>query len=363
MKEYVEVTATAESGVRMCKECHQTKETQEFVSVHGNQICLMCADCRERRRARRIKRKLRDKAKIDAYNEMQPTQPTIMQPQQPMMMQHSQSMMMHPSQGMMMSPPQSMMINPSQSMMVQPQHMMMMPPAASGAYHDIMKHWNGPMNNPWSPEPTESIPEAQSSLEPVSDTLQLEHFFCPSCGLARSTRLNYDGICLYCLECEQKYCYFGKHEVDRNDFIDRRGDEQVRCNKCREGEEYEESEQESGSEDEPEIKSGSEDESDEESESKSEEKPDTGEEHSKEECVQDSCEIDGREQHRNFQPMEGFVEVKPSTISTDPSHMIDEVEVKQEPFNDTQIAGISQIEHLPAAVVDGRQVSGPFIID
>ncbi|KAJ5108452.1 hypothetical protein N7456_005127 [Penicillium angulare] len=400
MKEWVEVAATAGESARLCKDCHETKDIREFVSVNGNHLCLMCADCREIRRARRMKRTMRNKQKIEAYtamtNGVQSSQDTMAsQSTQGMMVnaslqgmmvnQSPQDMMVHPplrgmmvnqsTQGMIMNQFPGMMMHPSHNMMIQPhQPMMMMPPVTSGSYYDPMSYFNMSINTPWTPEPTESVIEAQSSpevasdilhLEPASDSsdrLKLQHFFCPSCGIARSNKLNYDGICIYCMEEEQKYCYFGNHEVDRGQFYTRRGEEQVRCNECRGGDDSEESESESGSEHESVKKLESEDESEKESESESESEEESESEDESDEsesdtgidekpekaCVQASGEVQRREQLEvnicESQPMQGVVEVKPSS-STNPNHEIDQVEFTQEPCNDT--TATTQIEHLP----------------
>lgn len=60
------------------------------------------------------------------------------------------------------------------------------------------------------------------------------YFICFHCSIARKTSLGYDGICLYCLEHEQKYCITGGHEADRCLFTDSEGNEQSSCRNCRE---------------------------------------------------------------------------------------------------------------------------------
>lgn len=59
--------------------------------------------------------------------------------------------------------------------------------------------------------------------------------FCLSCGIPRNSHLVYSGICVYCME-EKKYCIYGDHEEGRPDFVDKHGNEHVRCNHCRDDE-------------------------------------------------------------------------------------------------------------------------------
>ena len=91
-------------------------------------------------------------------------------------------------------------------------------------------------------EYTDAHGERQSSSQNLPGPSQpLSYFFCQACSIPRSTKLIYDGICVYCFDYQQKYCMFGDHEDERHRFLDRDGDEHVRCNKCRE---YKESDQE-----------------------------------------------------------------------------------------------------------------------
>ncbi|KAJ5992387.1 hypothetical protein N7451_008111 [Penicillium sp. IBT 35674x] len=72
------------------------------------------------------------------------------------------------------------------------------------------------------------IDSQESKLEPQIIPYQ----FCLSCGIPRNFNLVYSGICVYCMD-EKKYCIYGDHEEDRPDFVDKHGDEHVRCNNCR----------------------------------------------------------------------------------------------------------------------------------
>ncbi|KAJ5736000.1 uncharacterized protein N7483_001125 [Penicillium malachiteum] len=83
----------------------------------------------------------------------------------------------------------------------------------------------------------EGTPEYIGSPVSVPGSSLLSYYFCLHCGIPRSTKLIYEGICVYCLEYEQKYCIFGEHEENRRNFIDRHGVEKVRCNNCRDDDE------------------------------------------------------------------------------------------------------------------------------
>lgn len=60
-------------------------------------------------------------------------------------------------------------------------------------------------------------------------------FVCICCEVTRSANLDYDGTCVYCLECKQQYCMKGAHEADAIEFQHERGRRYLSCKECREG--------------------------------------------------------------------------------------------------------------------------------
>ena len=62
------------------------------------------------------------------------------------------------------------------------------------------------------------------------------YFKCIHCDVLRSVNLQYDDICVYCLEHHQQWCLKGDHEADEPDFQSKEGwKDTLACNKCREG--------------------------------------------------------------------------------------------------------------------------------
>lgn len=90
-----------------------------------------------------------------------------------------------------------------------------------------------------SPSPLEEV-EKNSQPSPDLSTSQapFSYFTCIHCSIPRRSVLEYLGICIYCLQHEQKVCLRGQHELDRSDFIDEEGDEHASCNVCRKGETF-----------------------------------------------------------------------------------------------------------------------------
>lgn len=90
---------------------------------------------------------------------------------------------------------------------------------------------------------SDSSSQSDSSSESDSDedtesnisTSTPAYFICTHCSIPRKAELEYSGICVYCLEPEQKYCISGDHEADRSEFYDSEGKEQAACRNCREG--------------------------------------------------------------------------------------------------------------------------------
>lgn len=87
-------------------------------------------------------------------------------------------------------------------------------------------------------------PDSASCVSDLSDQADTEisepsYFICMHCGTARSIGLDYDGICVYCYEGEQKFCVYGDHEMRRDAFFDLDGNEKEVCNTCLVGEEEE----------------------------------------------------------------------------------------------------------------------------
>ncbi|KAJ6131355.1 hypothetical protein N7523_001815 [Penicillium sp. IBT 18751x] len=75
-----------------------------------------------------------------------------------------------------------------------------------------------------------------------------EFFRCVHCSFDRSVRLEYDGICVYCLEPKQEWCFKGRHEADEAAFKDRTGTHHMYCEKCRGEKEDEEADGEQSGE-------------------------------------------------------------------------------------------------------------------
>lgn len=90
-----------------------------------------------------------------------------------------------------------------------------------------------------SPESMDSSDSSQSDsdedTESTITTLTPAYFVCTHCSVPRRAGLEYSGICVYCLEPQQKYCIPGGHETDHSDFYDSEGREQAACRNCREG--------------------------------------------------------------------------------------------------------------------------------
>lgn len=80
-----------------------------------------------------------------------------------------------------------------------------------------------------------------SDLTDQADTEISEpsYFVCMHCGTVRSIGLDYDGVCVYCYEGEQKFCVYGEHEMSRDAFLDLDGNENEVCNTCLVAEEKE----------------------------------------------------------------------------------------------------------------------------
>lgn len=70
--------------------------------------------------------------------------------------------------------------------------------------------------------------------EETATTVPTPVFFqCLHCGVWRGACGEYSGICIYCLEHEQKWCLAGYHETDRPEFVGADGVEYEDCNGCR----------------------------------------------------------------------------------------------------------------------------------
>lgn len=92
----------------------------------------------------------------------------------------------------------------------------------------------------WSPETVDcsessSQSDSEEDTESSITTSTPAYFVCTHCSIPRRAGLEYSGICVYCLEPQQKYCIPGDHEADRSEFYDSEGKEQASCRNCREG--------------------------------------------------------------------------------------------------------------------------------
>lgn len=87
-----------------------------------------------------------------------------------------------------------------------------------------------------SPELIES--DADSGIgemtgEERSDVSEPSFFICMHCETPRSVGLKYDGICVYCLDQQQRFCIEGNHEAGFDEFFGEYGNETDACNCCR----------------------------------------------------------------------------------------------------------------------------------
>jgi hypothetical protein len=115
------------------------------------------------------------------------------------------------------------------------------------------------------------LPTHDSDEEKIEQSADAPEFFkCFHCGIDRSVRLEYEGgLCVYCLEPKQEWCFKGRHEADEDRFKDEEGKHYMYCKKCRDGnkknhdneeeEEEEEEKEETGKEKEEGNKENSED--------------------------------------------------------------------------------------------------------
>lgn len=90
-----------------------------------------------------------------------------------------------------------------------------------------------------SRSPTICLPSHVSDEEKSEKSSGAPQFFkCFHCGVDRSVRLEYEeGICVYCLEPKQEWCFKGRHEADEDGFKDEEGKHHMYCRKCRDGDE------------------------------------------------------------------------------------------------------------------------------
>ncbi|KAJ5132092.1 hypothetical protein N7448_006250 [Penicillium atrosanguineum] len=89
-----------------------------------------------------------------------------------------------------------------------------------------------PLSRPRSP--TASLPSNICDEEGSDQSSDDPEFFrCFHCGFDRSVRLDYEGICVYCLEPKQEWCFKGRHESDEAAFKDDEGTHHMYCKKCR----------------------------------------------------------------------------------------------------------------------------------
>lgn len=89
-----------------------------------------------------------------------------------------------------------------------------------------------PLSRPRSP--TASLSSNDSEEEGKDQSSDKPAFFrCVHCGFDRSVRLDYDGVCVYCLEPQQEWCFKGRHEADEAAFEDSEGAHHMYCKKCR----------------------------------------------------------------------------------------------------------------------------------
>lgn len=79
-------------------------------------------------------------------------------------------------------------------------------------------------------EQLESEKGQDVSDEPESPTLP--YFTCVACCIARPTRLEDSGVCVYCFEHPTQYCVKGGHEDDKISFVDSDGRWHEVCNRC-----------------------------------------------------------------------------------------------------------------------------------
>ena len=98
-----------------------------------------------------------------------------------------------------------------------------------------------PLSRPRSP--TASLPSNGNGKEGRDQSSDdPEYFRCVHCDFDRSVRLDYDGLCVYCLEPKQEWCFKGRHEADEATFGDSEGAHHMYCKKCR-GEKEDEQEE------------------------------------------------------------------------------------------------------------------------
>lgn len=96
-----------------------------------------------------------------------------------------------------------------------------------------------------------SYPSQTKDEDAESDrSSTLAYFKCIHCDILRSVNLQYDDICVYCLEHHQQWCLKGDHEADEPDFQGKEGWKYIlACNKCREGKKDVEEKKEESSDD------------------------------------------------------------------------------------------------------------------
>jgi len=73
----------------------------------------------------------------------------------------------------------------------------------------------------------------EMTREERSDVSDPRFFICMHCETPRSVGLKYDGICVYCLDQQQRFCIEGNHEAGFDEYFDDYGNETDACNYCR----------------------------------------------------------------------------------------------------------------------------------